>query len=350
MAANLSKLILELLKKRKTIKTSDIVRRTGFSRTYVQRHLKELQDSGKVILIGRADQAHYVIASKRTKENAIAMRRQFLRSYKNLNLQEDQVWHQIVHQTGVVHGVTENIKRIVEYGFTEMLNNAIEHSHSKIIKVRVMRTQEGIAFSVIDQGIGIFRNIKEQRKLNNEKEAIQDLLKGKQTTAPEKHSGEGIYFTSRAADRLVIKGSGKRLIFDNLLHDVVIDKTTVRKGTAVDFFIGLRSKTSLSSIFRQFTSGEYEFSKTNVQIALYKSGSSFISRSQARRLLAGLDAFKHLILDFQDVQTIGQGFADEIFRIWKTNHSGVIIEVRHANENVEMMIKHVQSINTQISG
>jgi anti-sigma regulatory factor (Ser/Thr protein kinase) len=349
MAANVSKLILDLLKKRKTLTTSDVVRRTGFSRAYVHRHFKKLQDAGKILLIGRADQARYVPATAKAKEKVIAERRNFLRTYPIKNLQEDRVWTQIVQQTGIVRNVSENISRIVEYGFTEMLNNAIDHSHSKTVQVRMMRTAEDIRFSVTDKGIGIFRNIKEQRNLKNEKEAIQDLLKGKQTTAPEKHSGEGIFFTSRAADRLVLKSSGKRLIFDNRLNDVIIDKTTVQKGTVVDFIIDLDSVTNLPSVFHRFSGEEYEFAKTDVRIALYKAGRNFVSRSQARRVLAGLDTFKHLVLDFQNVQTVGQGFADEVFRVWKQNHPKAVIEIRNADENVKIMIDHVQGENSHSS-
>lgn len=344
MASDVTELILKMLKKGETVRTSDIVRRTGFSRAYVHRHLKKLQDSGKIVLVGRANRAHYVLATSKTRREALAQRKHFLRTYQNKDLQEDRVWDQIVRQTGVVLDVPANIVRIVEYSFTEMLNNAIEHSRSQIVRIRMRRTSAGIEFSVIDKGIGIFRNIKEQRGLRDEKEAIQDLLKGKQTTDPQKHSGEGIFFTSRVADRLVIKSSSKRLIFDNRIHDVFIDRTTVKKGTVVDFLIALKSKTILSSVFRQFAGNEYELSKTDVRVALFKAGGNCVSRSQARRVLAGLDTFEHIVLDFENVQTVGQGFADEIFRVWKTSHPAVTIELRNGNENIEMMIAHVQSL------
>ncbi|MGD0589940.1 MAG: DUF4325 domain-containing protein [Bacteroidota bacterium] len=349
MATGVSKLILDLLKKRKTLTTSDIVRRTGFSRAYIHRHFKELQDAGKILLVGRADRARYVLATAKAKDTVLAERRNFLRTYPIKNLQEYRVWTQIVQQTGIVRHTAENIIRIVEYAFTEMLNNAIDHSHSKIVQVRMTRTAEDIRFSVTDKGIGIFRNIKEQRNLKNEKEAIQDLLKGKQTTAPGKHSGEGIFFTSRAADRLVLKSSGKRLIFETRMNDVIIDKTTVQKGTVVDFVIGLDSATTLPSVFHRFSGEEYEFAKTDVRIALYKAGRDFVSRSQARRVLAGLDTFKHLVLDFQNVQTVGQGFADEVFRVWKQNHPRALIEIRNADENVKMMIDHVRGEHSHSS-
>ena len=344
MEIDISKLILDVLKKRKTLTTSDIIRRTGLSRAYVHRYFKELQDSGKILLLGRANRACYVLATAKAKEKAITGNRNFFRIYTLKDLQEDRLWAQIIRRTGIVHKIPKNILQIVEYGFTEMLNNAIDHSSSKNVQIRMTRTADEIRFSVKDWGIGIFHHIKERHNLKNEKEAIQDLLKGKQTTDPENHSGEGIFFTSRAADRLVIKSSQKRLIFDNIIRDVAIDKTTIKKGTTVDFFVGLKSKKTLASIFSHYAGEEYEFSKTDVNIALYKAGSAFLSRSQARRILVGMEKFKHLVLDFQNVTTIGQGFMDEIFRIWKQKNPKAVIEARNANENIKMMIEHVQSM------
>lgn len=350
MEIDISKLILDFLKKQNTLTTSDIVRRTGFSRAYVHRYFKGLQDAGKILLFGRANEAHYVLATAKAKEKAITGTRNFFRSYTLKDLQEDRVWSQIIHQTGIIYNVPKNIVQIVEYGFTEMLNNAIDHSSSKNVHIRITRTADDIRFSVKDLGVGIFHHIKEQHNLKNEKEAIQDLLKGKQTTDPENHSGKGIFFTSRAAGRLVIKSSQKRLIFDNIIRDIAIDKTTVKKGTTVDFFVGLKSKKTLASIFNHYAGEEHELSKTDVNIAFYKAGRAFLSRSQARRILVGMEKFKHLVLDFQSVATIGQGFADEIFRIWKQKNTNALIEVRNANKNIKMMIAHVQSIKSESSG
>jgi hypothetical protein len=64
-----------------------------------------------------------------------------------------------------------------------------------------------------------------------------------------------------------------------------------------------------------------------------------VSRSQARRILAGLEKFKTIDLDFQDVETIGQAFADEIFRIWQTAHQDISIIAKNANDNIMLMIR-----------
>src|SRR3989338_8465686 len=86
----------------------------------------------------------------------------------------------------------------------EMFNNAIEHSESKIISVEVSLRNNKLSFIVEDSGIGVFRNIMKKKGLRSVIEAIQDLLKGKTTTMPKSHSGEGIFFTSKASDLFIL--------------------------------------------------------------------------------------------------------------------------------------------------
>ena len=85
-------------------------------------------------------------------------------------------------------------------------------------------------------------------------------------------------------------------------------------------------------------------STTEVTIRLYRPGGAtdFISRSQARRLLVGLEKFKKIILDFEHIATIGQGFADEIFRIWHDHHPEVLFETRHTNQDIEFMLSRAR--------
>ena len=179
----------------------------------------------------------------------------------------------------------------------------------------------------------------QKHKLKSHLEAVQDLLKGKQTTAPKEHSGEGIFFTSKAADILIVQSSSKRLLFNNLLEDIFIEDVKQTTGTKVSFSISVKSKRSLKKIFDAYTDKSFEFSKTKAVVKLYKMGTDYISRSQARRILSGLDKFKTIVLDFREVKTIGQAFADEVFRVWKRNHPNIKIIEQNANENIVFMIK-----------
>jgi anti-sigma regulatory factor (Ser/Thr protein kinase) len=335
---DIRKKILEKLKGGE-IKVSDIVKISGFSRAYVQRFFKELAAEGKIVLLGKANQARYVLAEKSALAGSQKKILEFHRILSNKNLAEDEILAEIKKKSGIFFGLRENITAILNYAFTEMLNNAIEHSRSKKIVVRFSRQENVIKFEVRDFGIGIFKNIMRKRFLKNEMEAIQDLLKGKQTTQPDKHSGEGIFFTSKASDILMISSVNKRLIFNNNLEDVFVHNIKNKEGTAVVFAISEDSGRNLKEIFDLYAGRDYKFAKTKVEIKLYKSGDIYISRSQARRVLAGLERFREITLDFRGLPTIGQAFADEIFRVWQTNHPEIKFKIINGNDNIDLMIK-----------
>ena len=181
-------------------------------------------------------------------------------------------------------------------------------------------------------------------------EAIQDLLKGKLTTAPSLHSGEGIFFTSKAADLLIIQSDVKRLIFNNLLDDVFVKDVKGTPGTKVNFSVDINASRELQAIFEKYTDNSFKFSKTRVTVRLYEGGTEYISRSQARRILVGLEKFKVITLEFEGVETVGQGFADEIFRVWAERYKKIDIKVKNANDNVLLMINRAKANATVMKG
>src|SRR5664279_1644014 len=213
-------LILNTINKQGQVKTADIVGLTGLSRAYAQRFLKDLAEEGVLVLMGKANQAHYIHPSKKGAGNAKPL--SVRRIMTNKDLAEDKVLHEIKEKSAIFQGIAGNVSSTLDYACTEMLNNAIEHSTSEKIDVVVMRTATDIRFTVADRGIGIFNNIMKKKRLGTTIEAIQDLLKGKETTAPEAHSGEGIFFTSKIADLLTIKSFEKKLVFDNAQQDIYV--------------------------------------------------------------------------------------------------------------------------------
>ncbi len=332
-------LIVKRLAKSEKIRVSDIVKETGFSRAYINRFFKKLRDEGKVVLMGKANRATYLPASKSALFKA---RKSILTANKvlsNKGLAEDAVLEDVKNKTGIYLDVSKNVARILDYGFTEMLNNAIEHSRSKKIAISFSRNANGATFVVRDWGVGIFKNIMRKMKLKNELEAIQDLTKGKQTTSPGEHTGEGIFFTSKVADMLVIHGSGKKLIFNNILDDVFIEDLKPITGTKVSFFINLKAARNLQKVFKEYSGETFEFSKTLASVKLYKLDTAYISRSQARRIISGLEKFKTVVLDFKGVDTVGQAFVDEVFRVWQDRHPQIKIQYANANQNIKFMIK-----------
>lgn len=79
---------------------------------------------------------------------------------------------------------------------------------------------------------------------------------------------------------------------------------------------------------------------TVVPLRLASLGSNcLISRSQAKRVLANLEKFDVVLLDFTDIKLIGQGFADEVFRVYQNKNTNMNIQYINANDDIEFMIK-----------
>jgi anti-sigma regulatory factor (Ser/Thr protein kinase) len=304
-----------------------------------------LEEEGKIVLIGKTNKAHYV---KADKDFVLAAKKEILsihKKVKNQSISEDTVLKQISQDTGIFIGLRKNIENILNYAFTEMLNNAIEHSQSEEIEIKFQKKDGLVKFEIADFGIGIFNNIMQKRGLANELEAIQDLLKGKQTTSPQRHTGEGVFFTSKLADAFIISSSNKKLIYNNIIEDIFPQDIKFRTGTKVTFSISENSKRDLNDVFKEYSGDNFEFDTTKVAVRLYKMGNIYISRSQAKRIMSGLDKFKTVILDFRHINAIGQGFADQIFRVWHNEYPGIDIEAVNSNENIDMMIERARGVD-----
>ena len=149
--------------------------------------------------------------------------------------------------------IPRNVRDICHYGFTEMFNNVIEHSGGKTAICTLIIDALQITMRVQDDGIGIFRNIREKLRLVDDRQAILELSKGKLTTDPERHSGEGIFFTSRMFDFYAILSD--RLFFcHHIGRDdwLIEDKRTIYEGTGITMKIpsysGVRLRKSFPSL------------------------------------------------------------------------------------------------------
>ncbi|HEX2787488.1 MAG TPA: DUF4325 domain-containing protein [Ignavibacteria bacterium] len=336
--SDLEKIIFNFLDKKETISVNDIVSETGFTRAYIHRKLTELIAEGKVIKTGKGKNTKYLKSDSKRIKKFFSKVHSFKRRYINVNLKEDECLNEIVSQTAILSKLHDNIKTIFEYAFTEIMNNAIEHSNARYINVLTERTKEQLRFEIKDNGIGIFNNLKHKLRLKSIMDAIQNLTKGKFTTDPKRHTGEGIFFTSKIADIFIIKSYGKTLTFNNLLNDVSIKNSKNVKGTFITFVLSADSNKTLNELFKFYTDDSAKFNKSKIWIKLFEQNKHFISRSEAKRVLNGLEKFDVIILDFKNINEIGQGFADEIFRVWQSSHPQIKIMPMNANENVMFMI------------
>jgi hypothetical protein len=198
-----------------------------------------------------------------------------------------------------------------------------------------------LIFEVIDDGEGIFEHVRRLMTLPDRWAALQELSKGKVTTRPERHTGEGLFFVSKSADFFEVESGGLAWSVDGVREDMAVGERPQRQGTRVRFEIDRASPRSLKALFEAYTE-DFEFSKTRIVVRLFSIGTRFVSRSEARRLLAGLDRFKEVMLDFAGVTDVGQGFADEVFRVWAADHSAVRLVPVRMNPAVEFMIERAR--------
>ncbi len=323
----------------------------------IEKHPKDIVNLvAETFLISR--QAAHRHVDKMVKENVISANGTTKNRYYQLanivdknwlfplqGLKEDEVWRKTISVE--LKDVPGNILKICQYGFTEMVNNAIDHAEGTNLVVYVTRTLASISITIQDDGIGIFNKIQRELDLEDNLHSILELSKGKLTTDPEKHSGEGIFFTSRmfdnfsilSGDLLFTASSGVEDTSDWLLEH----KGMAFDGTCVVMDIPINSKRTTRQVFDRYSvDGDFGFSRTTIPVFLAQyGGENLISRSQAKRLLVRFERFKEIVLDFKNVEMIGQAFADEVFRVYQNAHPQTHISTINTNEEVSHMIAHV---------
>ena len=221
----------------------------------------------------------------------------------------------------------------------EMLNNAIDHSQSELVHVKWWVNSATWAFEVSDDGVGALANLRMGLGLDNDFESVQELTKGKRTTDPTHHTGEGIFFTSKAVDVFQLTSAGVRWTVDNLREDVALGLVASSPGTIVRCQLDPSTDRDLANLFRHF-SRDHDFVRTRPAVKLFGLGLAFVSRSEARRLLDGLDTdFDEVEVDFAGVQDVGQGFIDELLRVWPSTHPGKKVVPINMNAAVEFMVR-----------
>lgn len=325
---------------------SDIVRLTaekfGCSRQAVHKHLQKLIAEGAVTETGQTRNKLYRLAQlvQRSMEYAVVP-----------GLAEDKVWR--IDVAPLLGKLPENVLSIWHYGFTEMFNNVIDHSGAAQVWIALAKTAAATTVEIYDDGVGIFKKIQTALDLLDERHSVLELAKGKFTTDPANHSGEGIFFSSRMFDEFDIL-SGEVYFsheFDKK-EDWILQRSSARGGTLVRMVLHNHTARTAKKVFDKFTSDDdYGFTKTVVPVKLMRYGDeSLVSRSQARRLLARFDRFKIVMLDFSGVSSIGQAFADEVFRVFRLKHPEVELIPMHASSEVKRMISRAEILGASGDG
>lgn len=305
-----TKILLMLVSENEKNVSVRLADKLGISRQAASSRLKKAISNRLIIRHGVGRGVEYALAELDRRHE----------EYDRKGLLEDRVWRSLF--APVAENFPENVRDIWRYGFTEMVNNAIDHSNADKISIWIVRNALYTQAWVADNGEGIFNKIQKALDLYDPREAILELAKGKFTTDPENHSGEGIFFSSKVFDLFDIRSGSLHFMHEHGLDDVLIERPKTSLGTLVVMRLMNDSKRTTKEIFDKFAAPEeYTFAKTIVPVRLGQyEGEKLVSRSQAKRLIFRFEKFKTVILDFTGVEEIGQAFSDEVFRVFQNAH------------------------------
>jgi len=305
----------------------------GLTRQGIYLHVRRLIDEEKIVAVGKTRSRTYSLKHQ-TKSMDLDI---------TPELEEHVVWRDYIQP--LLPTLRKNIFDICFHGFTEIFNNVKDHSEGTTSRITISQSPISLTIEVDDNGVGIFNKLKEKFRFDDEHHAALELAKGKLTTDKQRHSGEGIFFSSRMFDLFTIASRG--FIFVHEENDWILKNEELENtiGTSVRMTINLKSSRTAKSVFDKFATDEdYGFVRTVVPIKLAKYGDeNLVSRSQAKRVLARLDRFQVVVLDFKDVETIGQAFADELFRVFNLSNPDIQLQAINANNYVTRMIDRVKS-------
>ncbi len=306
-----------------------VAARGGVSRQQAHTWLSRMVEAGELRREGQGRSTHYVRASAGPSERAF----DFVRA----GLEEHQAWRQIESAIPALGDLPKPAAEILYYAFAEMMNNAIDHSESERILARVELGADRVRVVIEDFGIGALQRIQQSLHLASPLEALQQVSKGKLTTAPEAHTGLGLFFTSKAVELFELCSDSIRWLVDNRTADMAVFDVVPRKGTEVAFEVDRATTRDLKALFDTY-SRDFEVTRTRVTVKLFRADRRYVSRSEARQILLGLEKFEEVFLDFSGVSGIGQGFADEVFRVWPSRNPGTTLTPIHTGPAVEFMI------------
>ncbi len=329
MLDELDTLILDAARTSRQL-ASDAAAVTGLSRVAASRRIKRLADAGYLARHGSGTRQTYSVGTDRFCKRTMPLADVALAGG------ETAMWDK--HMAPRMAGLPANVVGIAAICFTEMLNNALDHSEATRVCMGLHVHAGRLQMAVMDDGVGVFDKIAAALDLFDPRLAILELAKGKYTTAHEGHSGMGVFVSSRMLDGFLLHSRGlsyaPRTPQGADLSFSWIDVHAFAQGTVALMDIALDSPRSTQSVYERYFApdgiGSDAFHTTEVPVKLAQLSSQLISRSQGKWVVERATQFRTVILDFEGVEMVGQAFVDEVFRVFATAHPQVRLRTANA--------------------
>jgi anti-sigma regulatory factor (Ser/Thr protein kinase) len=299
-----------------------------------RRLIKQLLDLGWLHQRGTARRASY----------APGTLRQVVMRYALAGLEEDLPW---ARDFAPCFDLPATVRAMVQHAFTELLNNAIDHSEGSSVVLSLRQTSSHVQLLISDDGRGLFDQVRERLGMDDPAQVMLELCKGRLSSQPERHTGRGLFFTARLAD--IFDLHANQVAFQQRAwapQDWTRGRAVKPSGSSIYLAIALDTPRTLDQVLRSASldSAGYGIEQIHLPLRLLTSEQvGLASRAQARKVAHRLTQFKRAELDFSGVDEIGQGFADELFRVFARQQDGVQLVVRHAGRKVQQMIEMAQA-------
>ena len=297
-------------------------------------------------LLGKLEAAQWLVrdGKRRGADFRPGALRQVVQRYALDGLQEDLPWQR---DFAPFFELPPAVARMAQHAFSELLNNAADHSGGSQVTVSLRQTALHLQLLVSDDGCGIFSRIRQRFDIADPALAMLELSKGKLTSAPERHSGHGLFFTSRLADVFDLHANHRAFQFRGWdrrsWHPA---RPMPREGTSIYLAINLETCRSLDAVLRTHSldGAGLGFESTSIPLQLLTAGHGGLeSRAQAKRVGARLQRFRRAEVDFSGIADVGHGFADELFRVFSRDNPAVQLVPVGMAPRVAEMIASVQA-------
>ena len=305
---------------------------TNVSRQAADKQLRNLIAQGVVLVEGEGKASRYSLPVLAEQRKHFSLPQ---------GLEEHVVWREVILPALV--GLSHNDLAKLAFGFNEIRNNAIEHSHGKEVMVRVVRNASTVTLQIVDDGLGVFRKVADSFRFSSLAQALFEVSKGKLTTEPARHNGEGIFFAARMFDAFMLTANGIRFLHNANIANGWLAELDVQNtmGTVVSLVLTVPSAQTMQQVFDQYvaTKGDFGFTKTDVLLKFAQLEEKLLmSRSHARRVGLRFERFREVVLDFDEIETIGPAFLDEMLRVIPAKKPNTKISMRNVSDSLQGLI------------
>jgi hypothetical protein len=279
--------------------------RFGITRQSAHAHLRALETEGFLEAAGRT-------RSRRYAPRQLEQRR--LNLPLAMKPDPEEVWRDLLApRLGPLPAASAEVLRYCVLGLME---NAIRHSGGQGLLLAFARQGGHLDLLLRDDGCGLFRKVHEDLGLEDPDQAPLELAKG--------GAGPSLLLAARAAGAFALTANGLRLERRPAREGWALSAAPARPGTALELSLPLVGGRALAAVRAEHRApGGEDFSRTRVPVELLPGATGGLAGSaQAVRLMARLERYREVWLDWRGVPVLDAEAAAYIHREWPAAHPG----------------------------